>query len=128
MKSSASTFPPTDQVRARSASEAFLFQRLESLSETAGQFQLNAKLPIPFDRWSEIEIDLYCANRKLAIEIDGPQHLADSAAWRSDRRKDALLQENGIFVLRFLTEDLGKNLDTTLDAILRALIHLRGRR
>lgn len=124
----ASTSPPTDQARARSASEAFLFQRLESLPETAEIFRLNAKLPIPFDRWSEIEIDFYCAKFKLAIEIDGPQHLSDPAAWRSDRRKDALLQENGIFVLRFLAEDLGRNLDRTLDAILRVLSHLRGRR
>ncbi|NQX02537.1 DEAD/DEAH box helicase family protein, partial [bacterium] len=114
-----------DHERARSASEAFLFHRLESLAETSGQFQLNAKLPIPFDGWSELEIDLFCTELKLAIEIDGPQHLADPAAYRRDRRKDALLQENGCHVLRFLAEDLGKHLDTTLDAILRGVAHLR---
>ncbi|MCL5095941.1 MAG: endonuclease domain-containing protein, partial [Candidatus Omnitrophica bacterium] len=38
-----------------------------------------------------------------------------------DRRKDALLQENGYFVLRFLTEDVGKRLDHVLDTILHAL-------
>jgi hypothetical protein len=113
-----------DQDRARSASEAFLFHRLESLPDTAGLFILNAKLPIPFDGWSEMEIDLFCPNLKLAIEIDGPQHLADPAAYRSDRRKDALLQESGCHVLRFLTEDLGKHLDATLDSILRAVAHL----
>ncbi len=114
-----------DHERARSASEAFLFQRLESLSETAGLFRLNAKLPIQFDGWSEMEIDLYCTGLKLAIEIDGPQHLSNPSAYRSDRRKDALLQENGCHVLRFLAEDLGKNLDATLDGILRAITHLR---
>ena len=113
-----------DHHRARSASEAFLFHRLESLPETSGLFRLNAKLTIPFDSWSEMEIDLFAAGLKLAIEIDGPQHLADPAAYRSDRRKDALLQENGILVLRFLAEDLGKHLDATLDAILRAVAHL----
>ena len=113
-----------DQDRARSASEAFLFHRLESLPETAGLFMLNAKLPIPFDGWSEMEIDLFCPKLKLAVEIDGPQHLADPAAYRRDRRKDALLQENGCHVLRFLAEDLGKHLDTTLDSILRAVTHL----
>jgi very-short-patch-repair endonuclease len=117
-----------DHDRARSASEAFLFHRLESLAETTGLFRLNAKLPIPFDGWSEMEIDLFCADLKLAIEIDGPQHLADPAAYRSDRRKDALLQESGCHVLRFLAEDLGKHLDATLDAILRAIVHLRRRR
>jgi superfamily II DNA or RNA helicase len=113
-----------DHERARSASEAFLFQRLESLPETTGLFVLNAKLPIPFDGWSEMEIDLFCAGLKLAIEIDGPQHFTDPAAYRRDRRKDALLQESDCHVLRFLAEDLGKNLEGTLDAILRAVAHL----
>jgi very-short-patch-repair endonuclease len=62
----------------------------------------------------------------LAIELDGPQHLADPDAYRRDRRKDALLQENGYFVLRFLAEDVGKQLDSVLDAVLRAMSH-RGR-
>ena len=114
-----------DQVRARSASEAFLFQRLESLPETTGRFILNAKLPVPFDGWSEMEVDLFSVELKLAIEIDGPQHLTDPATYRRDRRKDALLQENGCHVLRFLAEDLGKHLDATLDAILRAIVHLQ---
>ena len=116
---------PTGVERARSASEAFLFQRLETLAETAGLFKLNAKLPIPFDEWSELETDLFCAPLQLAIEIDGPQHLCDPAAYRRDRRKDALLQEHGCHVLRFLAADLGQHLDATLDAILRAIAHLR---
>jgi very-short-patch-repair endonuclease len=49
--------------------------------------------------------------------------LADADAYRRDRRKDLLMQENGYFVLRFLAEDVGKHLDTVLDAILRALSH-----
>ena len=53
--------------------------------------------------------------RGLAIELDGGQHLADADAYRRDRRKDQLLQENGYFVLRFLAEDVGKNLDLVLD-------------
>jgi very-short-patch-repair endonuclease len=57
--------------------------------------------------------------------LDGAQHLGDAAAYRRDRRKDQLLQENGYIVLRFLAEDLAKDLDTVLDAILRSLIHHR---
>ena len=57
----------------------------------------------------------------LAIELDGAQHLGDAGAYRRDRRKDALLQENGYTVLRFLAEDVGKRLDEVLDSILRAL-------
>jgi len=115
--------PITDENRARSASEAFLYQRLESLPETSGLFRLNPKLAIPFDGWSEMEIDLFCADLKLAIEIDGPQHLTEVAAYRRDRRKDALLQESGFLVLRFLAEDLCKHLDATLDTIFRAVAH-----
>ena len=59
----------------------------------------------------------------FAIELDGGQHLDDPDAYRRDRRKDALLQENGYLVLRFLAEDVGKCLDQVLDAILRALSH-----
>jgi len=42
-------------------------------------------------------------------------------AYRRDRRKDQLLQENGYLVLRYLAEDLAKELDSVLDGILRAL-------
>ena len=58
-----------------------------------------------------------------AVELDGVQHLADRVAYRRDRRKDPLLQESGYLVLRFLAEDLGRDLDTVLDTILRALSH-----
>lgn len=115
----------SDESRARSAAEAFLFRRLESLPETSGLFRLNVKLPIPFDGWSEMEVDLHCTELRLALEIDGPQHLSDPAAYRRDRRKDALLQEHGYYILRFLAEDLSKHLDATLDAIHRAVTHRR---
>lgn len=109
--------------RARSASEAFLFRRLESLPQTADRFLLNVELPIPFDGRGRMEVDLLDADSRLAIELDGPQHLADPSAYRRDRRKDRLLQENGYFVLRFLAEDIGGNLDEVLDSILRVLVN-----
>ena len=70
-----------------------------------------------------MEVDLLCKRSRLAIELDGGQHLGDPDAYRRDRRKDALLQENGYLVLRFLAGDVGKYLDQVLDAILRALSH-----
>ena len=105
--------------RARSASEAFLYRRLQTLPETAGRFRLNAKLPIPFDSQGQMEVDFLDAEFRLVIELDGGQHLADAEAYRRDRRKDAALQEHGYYVLRFLCEDLGKRLDEVLDTILR---------
>ena len=92
----------------------------------AGKFLLNAVLPISFDERGRMEVDLLCAEARVAVELDGPQHLSDPAAYRRDRHKDALLQENGYFVLRFLAEDVGKHLDHVLDAILRALVRRKG--
>jgi very-short-patch-repair endonuclease len=113
--------------RARSASEAFLYRRLETLAATNGKFRLNVELPIPFDGWGRMEVDLLCAPSRIAIELDGGQHLGDADPYRRDRRKDALLQENGYLILRFLAEDVGKHLDRVLDAILRALSHQEAR-
>jgi very-short-patch-repair endonuclease len=93
------------------------------LPGTKGRFRLNAELPIAFDNLGRMEVDLLASDAKVAIEIDGPQHLSDPAAYRRDRRKDHLLQENGYLVLRFLAEDLAKDLDFVLDAILRAITH-----
>ena len=114
--------------RARSASEAFLFRRLETLPETAGRFRLNVELPIPFDAEGRMEVDFVCAQSRMVLEIDGAQHLADADAYRRDRRKDALLQQHGYFVLRFLAEDVGKQLDEVLDTVLAALMHQNGSR
>ncbi|GEM_PF-2240271 len=113
------------EARARSASEAFLFRRLQTLPETCGHFRLNAKLPIPFDNQGHMEVDFLCAELKVAIELDGPQHLANAEAYRRDRRKDALLQEHGYLILRFLAEDAGKNLDAVLDRIISTLAHCK---
>ena len=107
--------------RARSASEAFLHRRLETHPQLVGQFQLNAPLAIPFNDHSSMEVDFLCAPARVVIELDGLQHLTDTNTYRRDRRKDALLQLHGYLILRFLTDDLGQNLDHVLDEILRVL-------
>jgi len=86
---------------------------------------VNVALPIAFDGFGTLEVDLLCAEARVAVELDGAQHLADPIAYRRDRRKDQLLQENGYLVVRFLAEDVGKDLDLVLDTILRALSHRR---
>lgn len=111
----------TGVARARSASEAFLYRRLETLAETKGQFQLNICLPIAFDGQSEMEVDFVSQRLRLVIELDGEQHLSNAEAYRRDRRKDRLLQQNRYLVLRFLAQDLGKDLDGVLDFILQSL-------
>ena len=64
----------------------------------------------------------------VVIELDGAQHLANAEAYRNDRGKDALLQRHGYFVLRFLAEDVGKDLDRILDTVLATLVHRDSRR
>jgi len=119
--------PPEDNPRARSASEAFLFRRLETLQATRGRFTLNHELPIPFNQRGTMEVDFFCEKAGLVIELDGPRHLADETAWRNDRRKDAHLQRHGHFVLRFLAGDIAERLDLILDEI-RATLALLERR
>ena len=121
------TVPPDAEgtSRARSATEAFLYRRLQTLPETKGRFGVNIALPIAFDGLGRLEVDLLCDDARLAVELDGAQHLADPAAYRRDRRKDQLLQENGYLVLRFLAEDVGRELDMVLDSLLRSLGHRR---
>jgi very-short-patch-repair endonuclease len=113
--------------RARSATEAFFYRRLESLAETIRRVRLNSQLPIAFDGSGAMEVDFLFDDERLVIELDGGQHLADADAYRRDRRKDALLQENGYLVLRFLAEDVGTRLDEILDGVLRALANRRSR-
>jgi hypothetical protein len=105
--------PHSSQERGRE----FLFRRLETLRDLAGEFWLNVELPIAFDGWGRMEVDLLCQESRLAIELDGVQHFADLDAYRRGRRKHALLQENRYFVLRFLTEDAGVRLEEVLDTI-----------
>ena len=114
-----------DAERARSSSEAFLLSRLQSLPDTRDHFRLNARLPIPFCNQGHMEVDFLDSSARLVVELDGPHHLANRKAYRRDRRKDALLQEHGYLVLRFLAEDLGTRLDEVLDEILRALARRR---
>lgn len=119
----ARNFPPGAEgaERARSASEEFLYHRLQSLAATRDRFRLNSELPIVFGGRSIMEVDFLDAKTLTVIELDGAQHLADREAYRRDRRKDSLLQENGYHILRFLADDIGTQLDNVLDEIQRTI-------
>lgn len=105
------------EARARSASEAFLYRRLQTLPATKDAFGLNVRLPIPFNGSGHMEVDFLYARLGIIIELDGEQHLADADAYRRDRHKDLLLQQHGYFVLRFLACDVAKHLDHVLDGL-----------
>ena len=120
----ASWTPPPDDaegaIRARSAAEAFLFRRLETLDRTRGLFSINESLPIPLFGHLTAEIDLLCPRFRVAVEIDGCQHLC-AAAYRRDREKDLALQRSGWTVLRFLAQDVTARLGMVLDTILSTM-------
>lgn len=106
-----------------------MYRRLQTLPQTKGRLRLNAVLPIAFDGSGQLEVNLLCDDEpgtRIAVEIDGDQHLGVPLAYRRDRRKDLLLQRNGYLVLRFLAQDLGKDLDRVLDTILGALARPAG--
>jgi hypothetical protein len=124
---SAATTSPEATDRARSAAERFLSDRLASLPETAGRFELNARLDVPFGPSRTMEVDLLSRPWKLVVEIDGYHHFQNADAYRRDRRKDQALQEQGYMVVRVLAVDVVQRLETILDQILTAVASRRDR-
>ena len=58
----------------------------------------------------------YCAEAKLAIEIDGDSHAApDQAAY--DASRTTWVEERGYTVIRFQAPEVGRNLEGVLEAI-----------
>ncbi|MBV9329392.1 MAG: endonuclease domain-containing protein [Chloroflexi bacterium] len=65
-------------------------------------------------------LDLYCARAKLAVELDGGQHLTTEGL-AQDAQRTRFLERNGIRVLRFTNTQVLAEIDQTLEAVLRAL-------
>lgn len=65
-------------------------------------------------------LDFYIAEAKVAIEIDGLQHLAPENAV-ADEERDAFLKENEITVLRYLNKDINSNFNVVCEDILKQL-------
>ena len=61
-------------------------------------------------------VDFLCAKQRLIIEVDGGQH-ADANA---DRARTAWLEGRGFRILRFWNNDVLRNLDGVIEAILLA--------
>lgn len=55
-------------------------------------------------------VDFYCAQAKIAVEVDGSQHYSsDGKAY--DKERDEYLNRQGIRVLRYTNRDIDKNFD-----------------
>ena len=72
-----------------------------------------------------MEVDLLCAEDRIAVELDGYYHFQEEAAYRRDREKDWLLQRAGWLVLRFLSDDVVPKLERILSRIDAARRHRR---
>ena len=71
------------------------------------------KLPWKFRGQKVIEryiIDFYCAETKIAIEVDGSQHY-DEREQSNDEERTAFLNGKGITVLRYSNYDVDNHFD-----------------
>ena len=71
------------------------------------------KLPYTVNRQKVVGnyiLDFYCAEAKIAIELDGSQHYEQEAK-KKDAKRDSFLLEQGITVLRYTNVEINKNFD-----------------
>jgi very-short-patch-repair endonuclease len=61
-------------------------------------------------------LDFYCHEAKLAIELDGGGHTEPEQA-EYDKRRNEILEAEGIRVLRFWNTDVLDNLEGVIEAI-----------
>ena len=116
--------PLAPEDEARSLAERTLFDALESFVGTRGAFRLNVNQPWLFgDR--EVEIDLYAARWRLAIEVDGYHHFAAEDAYRRDRRKDLEYHLHDVTVMRVLAEDVTADVTDVVGRVVRLISRLQ---
>ena len=66
-------------------------------------------------------VDFFCSSAKLANELDGSQHFEDLGLIQ-DGERTQWLQDNGIYVLRFLNSDVSNKLSdvcATIDTVVK---------
>ena len=87
-------------------------------------YEFLSQYPVRFRRQVVIGryiVDFFCSSAKLAIELDGSQHFEDLALIQDDERTQ-WLQDNGIYVLRFLNSDVSNKLSdvcATIDTVVK---------
>jgi len=65
-------------------------------------------------------VDFYCAQAKLAIEVDGDTHFTPEAK-QYDARRQSYIEAFRVRMLRFTNDEVYDNLDGVVEAIARAL-------
>lgn len=59
-------------------------------------------------------VDFYCPEQSLAIEVDGDSH-ADADQIVKDRQREKYLRSHGLRVIRYINDDIVKNMDGVLE-------------
>lgn len=109
-----------DEGLARSRVERLLFELLEHDPRTRGAFVLNGTLPVRFGP-RDVEVDLLSSKLRTAVEVDGWHHFQGPERYRRDRRKDVLLQRQGLRVVRVLARDVLERTEEVLQTVHAAL-------
>jgi very-short-patch-repair endonuclease len=68
-------------------------------------------------------VDFACFDARLVVEVDGATHSSDEEIAR-DRKRDAILRENGNVILRFNNVEVYENLEGVLETIRLKLLEL----
>ena len=79
----------------------------------------NRQLGVDFRRQhpaGSFVLDFYCPTLRLAVELDGGQHMEARHEAR-DQQRDRWLSERGVLVLRFWNFDITQNLKGVLEII-----------
>ena len=92
--------------------EHLLWQKLRS--RQIANLKFRRQFPCP-----PYILDFYCAELKLAIELDGGQHY-EASAQLHDQRRTLHLQQQGIQVLRFSNLEIIEQMTDVLEHILRS--------
>ncbi|MBS4077457.1 endonuclease domain-containing protein [Pseudomonas rustica] len=91
--------------------ELLLWQRLRS--RQIANLKFRRQFPCP-----PYVLDFYCAELKLAIELDGGQHFETSGLIH-DQRRTLYLYQQGIEVVRFSNLEVLQQMDAVLEQIIR---------
>lgn len=67
-------------------------------------------------------LDFYCAEKRIAVEIDGSQHFENETV-EYDHKRTQFLESFGIRVLRFTNVDVNVNIEGVLMMIVSELQH-----
>jgi very-short-patch-repair endonuclease len=110
----ATTKPPPAAGKA-SADQA-LSRALAAHPATAHLFAAQAAVKTQ-DNEHPVIVDLFAADALFAVQIDDWYHAPDRQSYRRDRNPDRWLQHAGIFVTRFLAEDIENRLERVVEEI-----------